>query len=54
MQDRQLYEQILGITAPWHVDRVELKLDAGQVHVHLAHKADVVWSCAECGRECPL
>jgi transposase len=54
MQDRQLYEQILGITAPWHVDRVELKLDAGQVHVHLAHEAGAAWSCAECGATCSL
>jgi transposase len=54
MQDRQLYEQILGIASPWYVDRVELKLDQGEVRVYLAHRADAVWSCPECGRECPL
>src|SRR5271170_5773828 len=26
MQDRQLYQQILGITLPWAVERVELAL----------------------------
>ena len=42
MQDRQLYEQILGIRSPWYVDRVELKLDKtpGAVRVYLNHQAD--------------
>lgn len=54
MQDRQLYEQILGIASPWLVERVELKLESGEVHVHLEHRADAAWCCPECGRECPL
>lgn len=54
MQDRQLYQQILGIVSPWTVDRVELKLEDGEVHVHLTHSKDVSWKCPECGRNCPL
>lgn len=54
MQDRQLYQQILGIVSPWSVDRVELKLESGEVHVHLLHAKDASWQCPECGRECPL
>jgi len=54
MQDRKLYEQILGIQTPWFVDRVELKLEYGQVHVHLDHDKEAVWECPECGRACPL
>jgi len=54
MQDRQLYEQILGIGTPWHVDRVELMLEEGEVHVHLAHASSVTWECPECGRGCGL
>jgi transposase len=54
MQDRQLYEQILGIVSPWSVDRVELKLEEGEVHVHLAHSEDAAWICPECGRSCSL
>jgi transposase len=54
MQDRQLYEQILGITTPWFVERVELKVNDGEVHVHLGHKPSATWSCPECGRECSL
>jgi len=54
VQDRQLYQQILGITTPWSVERVELKLEDGEVHVHLAHGQDASWTCSECGRECSL
>ena len=40
MQDRQLYEQILGIHSPWYVDRVELQLDKAPaaVRVYLNHQ----------------
>ena len=54
MQDRQLFEQILGISAPWSVERVELDLKEDGVHVHLSHREGATWSCAECGRACPL
>lgn len=54
MQDHQLYQQILGITSPWLVERVELKLEEGEVHVHLAHTNDFEWKCPECGDVCPL
>lgn len=54
MQDRQLYQQILGITSPWFVERVELALKEGEVRVHLAHAAGAMWACPECGKECPL
>lgn len=54
MQDRQLYEQILGIGMPWRVDRVALMLDEGEVHVYLAHGWWVTWACPECARTCGL
>jgi len=54
MQDRQLYEQILGIGQPWFVEQVDLQLAQGEVHVHLAHHAEAQWSCPECGQACPL
>ncbi len=54
MQDRDLYEQILGIRTPWRVERVELKLDEGEVHVYLMHDPTALWRCSECGSECGL
>ncbi len=30
VQDRQMYEQILGIEEPWFVEEVELRLEEGE------------------------
>src|ERR1017187_5172694 len=38
VQDQQLYQQILGITSPWRVENVELRLQEGEVHVYLGHE----------------
>ena len=54
MQDRELYRQILGIEAPWFVERVELKLGKEEVHVYLEHQDIGSWPCPECGENCPL
>ena len=54
MQDHELYRRILGIEAPWYVESVELKLEAGEVHVRLGHHGMIHWPCPECGADCPL
>ena len=54
MQDRQVFEQILGIRSPWFVSQVELALKEGEVRVALQHRPDAVWHCPECGQVCPL
>jgi len=54
MQDRELYRQILGIESPWYVERVDLQLKQGEVHVYLEHDIGANWSCPECGRACAL
>lgn len=54
MQDHQLYQQILGLTAPWSVASVELKLDEGEVDVWLEHDTEAEWCCAECGARCSV
>jgi transposase len=54
MQDRELYRQILGIEGPWFVERVELKLEQGEVHIQLDHHEMVNWACPECGAGCKL
>ena len=53
MQDRDLYQQILGIESPWFVERVELQLAKGEIHVHLDHES-TEWKCGECGQRCGL
>src|SRR5260370_18277365 len=54
MQDRELYRRILGIETPWYVKSVDLKLDVGEVHVHLAHEPVTAWQCPDCGSKCKL
>jgi hypothetical protein len=51
MQDHHLYQQILGIASPWHVKRVELKLEDAEVHVHQTplHAAAPRTRCEEPG-----
>ena len=49
-----MYAQILGITDPWFVERVELKLEQGEVHISLNHPVGVKWPCPECGDLCNL
>jgi hypothetical protein len=48
MQDREVYEQILGIGSPWYVDRVELQLEKipAAVRVYLKHRQQA-WPCPE-------
>jgi len=36
------------------VERVDLQLKEGEVHVYLAHEDNREWACAECGVLCPL
>lgn len=52
MNDRKLYEQILGIVSPWHVEQVELKLGDGQILVRVEGSAEVE-VCPKCGKRCP-
>ena len=54
MQDTSLYEQILGLTEPWHVERVELDVTEQRVTVFAEHRADAKWTCPHCGKPAPL
>lgn len=47
MQDFQLYQQILGLTEPWRVEQVTLKLKAKTVEVRVGY-ADTLWGCPQC------
>jgi transposase len=51
VNDKKLYEQILGINSPWHVERVDLKLDEGKIEIGVEGSAEAE-VCPECGRRC--
>ncbi len=51
MQDRELYEQILGLSSPWKVTKVELKAEASEVHVFVEHPRGTKFCCPNCKLE---
>lgn len=54
MRDVDLYQAVLGITAPWKVTRVELGLEAGRVDVYVEHGPKELFPCPECGTPSPV
>jgi transposase len=54
MTDTELYRQLLGLTAPWQVSRIELDLSQQEVRVYVTHDlAQSPLLCPECGLASP-
>jgi len=51
MNDRELYETLLGLGAPWVVVDVAVDLKENQVTVRVAAAEGTRFACAECGAE---
>ncbi len=51
MESVELYRQLLGLTAPWTVEHVELDMAKKHVEVHVGHPGGQRFACPECGRE---
>lgn len=49
MESTELYRQLLGLTAPWTVERVEMALHEVRVDVHLVHEQGARFACPDCG-----
>jgi len=54
MRDVELYQQLLGLVAPWTVGRVELSVEGERVDIWAAHAPEVRWPCPECGTLLPV
>lgn len=54
MEDRSLYEYLLGLKSPWAVARVELDVKGLRVNVWAEHAKEAGWSCSECALELGL
>jgi hypothetical protein len=39
MQDKELYQQILGLQSPWSVSEVKLELESQQIRIRDAKRA---------------
>ena len=51
MKDTQLYEQLLGLTKPWSVSRVDLELEHSRITVHVQCARGLVWGDPETGQD---
>ena len=51
MDSTELYRQLLGVTSPWTVERVEMSVHDVRVDVHLCHTDGARFACPECGVE---
>jgi len=49
MDDRALYQTILGLRAPWEVERVELRTDSQEVDAWVGAAAGTMLSCPKYG-----
>ena len=51
MDSAQLYGQLLGLTPPWTVERVELDMAKQHVEVYVSHPSGERFACPKCGKE---
>ena len=53
MRDKDLYQQILGLRAPWRVVAVDLSVAAGEVTVRVEARSGTQHRCPQCEKRCP-
>ena len=53
MQDKELYQVILGLESPWSVSEVELDIASGEIRIHVGHPRGTKFGCPECERQLP-
>lgn len=53
MQDKELYQQILGLASPWSVREVRLNQDEQEIEVFVDHPRGTKFCCPECQTELP-
>lgn len=51
MQDKELYQQILGLNSPWSVSDVELDHEVSEIRVKVDHPRGVKFCCPDCSTE---
>jgi transposase len=51
MEDKELYRHLLGLVAPWFIERVKLDVSQQRVDVFVTHSKDTRFHCPECQEE---
>jgi transposase len=54
VRDTELYQQVLGLSDPWSVSKVQLDAKKQRVDVWAEHSDRTKWKCPECERVCGL
>ena len=50
MQDKELYQHLLGLESPWSVSEVTLNMEEQQIDVCVEHPSGTKFCCPECGK----
>jgi len=53
MQDKELYQHILGLSTPWSVSDVKLNIESQEITVRVDHPRGTKFCCPECSTELP-
>lgn len=54
MDSTELYSQLLGVAAPWTVQRVAMDVHGLSVDIYLEHAKSVRFACPTCGQMCAV
>ncbi len=53
MQDKELYQHILGLSSPWTVRDVKLDMENQEIRVQVDHPRGTRFCCPECQQDLP-
>ena len=53
MQDKELYQHILGLCTPWQVTDVKLDTSAQEIRVQVDHPRGTKFCCPDCSQQLP-
>jgi transposase len=51
MQDREMYQHLLGLAAPWTVSEVKLDMQSQEIHVSVEYPRGTKFSCPDCQKQ---
>jgi transposase len=53
MQDKELYQHLLGLTAPWPLSEVKLDMQSQEIHVKAEPPRGTKFCCPDCQKQLP-
>ncbi|MEA3360990.1 MAG: hypothetical protein U9R17_16515 [Thermodesulfobacteriota bacterium] len=54
MDDKELYRQILGVVAPWKIEKIDLAMEQDRIDIYLEWPYLQDGTCPECGKKCKV